>query len=73
LKKSYDFKNQQVEALTQSIEISTGLFKSARADYMEVLMTQRDALEAKFDLIEIKREQLIATVNMYKSLGGGWR
>ena len=73
LKKSYEFKMKQVEALTQSIEISTGLFKSARADYMEVLMTQRDALEAKFELIETKKLQLNATVNMYKSLGGGWR
>jgi NodT family efflux transporter outer membrane factor (OMF) lipoprotein len=73
LKKSYEFKTKQVEALTQSIEISTGLFKSARADYMEVLMTQRDALEAKFELIETKKLQLNATVNMYKSLGGGWR
>lgn len=73
LKKSYDYKTKQVEALTQSIDISTGLFKSARADYMEVLMTQRDALEAKFELIETKKLQLNATVNMYKSLGGGWR
>ncbi len=73
LKKSYIFKTQQVEALIQSIDISTVLFKSARADYMEVLLTQRDALEAKFDLIEILKEQLSARVNLYKSLGGGWR
>jgi NodT family efflux transporter outer membrane factor (OMF) lipoprotein len=73
LKKSYDLKSQQVDALTQSIDISTGLFKSARADYMEVLMTQRDALESKFELVEIKMQQLNARVNMYRALGGGWR
>ena len=72
LKKSYDLKTKQVEALTQSIEISTGLFKSARADYMEVLLTQRDALESKFDLVEIKMQQFNARVNMYRALGGGW-
>ena len=73
LKKSYDLKNKQVEALTQSIEISTTLFKSARADYMEVLLTQRDALESKMELVETKKLQMNAKVNMYRALGGGWR
>src|SRR5690606_19480922 len=34
LGKSYDLKSQEVQALTESIDISSGLFKSARADYM---------------------------------------
>jgi len=72
LKKSYDLKAQQVEALNQSITISGNLFRSARADYMEVLLTQRDALESKFELIETKKQQMNARVNIYKALGGGW-
>lgn len=72
LQKSYDLKSQEVDALTKSIEISNVLFKSARADYMEVLLTQREALEAKFELIETKMQQLNATVSVYRSLGGGW-
>ncbi len=72
LEKSYDFKVKQVDALTQSINISNDLFKSARADYMEVLMTQRDALESKFELIETKKQQMNAMVNIYQALGGGW-
>lgn len=73
LKTSFDLKQKQVDALTQSIDISTILFKSARADYMEVLMTQRDALESKFELVETKMQQLNAKVNIYRALGGGWR
>jgi NodT family efflux transporter outer membrane factor (OMF) lipoprotein len=57
LDKSYELKSKQVDALTRSIDISNDLFKSARADYFEVLMTQRDALEAKLELIETKRDQ----------------
>jgi outer membrane protein, multidrug efflux system len=72
LEKSYGLKEKQVQALTQSIDISTGLFKSARADYMEVLMTQRDALESRFELIETKMLQMHAMVNIYRALGGGW-
>jgi len=73
LGKSYALKSQQVDALTRSIDISNDLFKNARADYLEVLMTQRDALEAKLELIETKKEQLTAVVNIYRGLGGGWK
>ncbi len=73
LKKSYDLKTQQVQALTQSITISTNLFSNARADYMEVLMTQRDAVESKFELIEMKQQQLSSWISMYQALGGGWK
>ena len=72
LEKSFDLKSQEVEALTQSVAISNRLFTSARADYMEVLLTQRDALESRFDLIETKMQQMNAMVNVYRALGGGW-
>lgn len=73
LEKSYGFKSKEVEALTKSVEISNDLFSSARADYMEVLLTQRDALESRFDLIDTKKQQLNAMVNIYRALGGGWK
>jgi NodT family efflux transporter outer membrane factor (OMF) lipoprotein len=73
LEKNYDLKSKQVDALTRSIDISNDLFKNARADYLEVLMTQRDALEAKLELIETKKDQLNAVINIYRGLGGGWK
>ncbi len=71
LEKEYNLQSQQVDALMLSTSISTDLFRSARADYMEVLLTQRDALEARFDLVETKIQRLNAVVNMYQALGGG--
>lgn len=73
LDKSYQLQKQQVDALTTSITISTNLFRSAKADYMEVLLTQRDALEAKMELVETRKMQMVSWVNLYKALGGGWR
>lgn len=70
--KSFDVKSKQVEQLTHSIDISNDLFRAARADYLEVLMTQRDALEAKLELVETKKQQMTAAVNIYQALGGGW-
>ena len=72
LEQAYNLKTKQVDALTQSIDISNDLFKSARADYFEVLMTQRDALESKLELIETKLHQFNAVTNIYRALGGGW-
>lgn len=73
LDRSYSLREEQVQALNESITISNNLFKSARADYMEVLLTQRDALESKFELIETKKQQMNAMVNIYQALGGGWK
>ncbi len=73
LRNSYDLRKQQVDALNSSITISSNLFRSARADYMEVLLTQRDALESKFELVETQKQRMNAMVEMYQALGGGWR
>lgn len=73
LEKSYVLKQQQVEALQTGILVSNDLFKSARADYLEVLLTQRDALEARLELIETKYQQLNAVISVYRDIGGGWR
>ncbi|MBW4361528.1 TolC family protein [Flavobacterium taihuense] len=73
LEKSYDLKSQEVVAMNRSIDVAGDLFKSAKADYFEVLMTQRDALESKLELIDTKKEQLNASVLVYRDLGGGWK
>lgn len=69
----YHTKEKQVTALQTSIEIVADLFKAARADYLEVLMTQRDALDARLELTETRLNQFKAATQLYKALGGGWR
>jgi NodT family efflux transporter outer membrane factor (OMF) lipoprotein len=73
LQESYKRMSRQVDILTSAIDVSNTLFQSARADYMEVLLTRRDALEAEMQLIETKLKQFLAMVNVYQALGGGWR
>jgi multidrug efflux system outer membrane protein len=62
-----------VQALKESIELSILLFISARAEYTEVFLTQREALDSKIEMIETKRAQFITNVAIYKSVGGGWK
>jgi len=73
LEQSYSYKDKQAKALVESIDIANQLFKNNRADYLEVLTTQRDLLDAKMELIETKEKQLSTVVAIYKSLGGGWK
>lgn len=69
----YTLKSQEAKSLEQSIDIATLLFKNSRADYLEVLLNNRDLLDAKTELIEAKNNQLGTVVDIYKSLGGGWK
>jgi multidrug efflux system outer membrane protein len=73
LQHAYELKAKEVDTLNSSVTISNELFKSARADYFEVLMTQRDALESKLELIETKLRQFNEVTHIYRSLGGGWQ
>jgi NodT family efflux transporter outer membrane factor (OMF) lipoprotein len=73
LRESYELESQQVDTLTRSVEVSNVLFQSARADYMEVLLTRRDSLESQMELIETRLQQRLAVVNVYQALGGGWK
>jgi multidrug efflux system outer membrane protein len=73
LARSYELRTQQVQRLAESVDMSTLLFQAARAEYLEVLTTRHDYLEAQMDLVETKQRQLAATVTLYQALGGGWR
>lgn len=75
--KSLEIKTQQLQSLEAAVTTAQTLFKNRRlgdphpVDYLDVLTTQRDLLEARSRLIDTKRQQLSAVVNVYQALGGG--
>jgi multidrug efflux system outer membrane protein len=66
-------KIEETVTQNQSINISTELFKFGRANYLEVLNVQQNAIQTELDLVNTKKQQFQATINVYKALGGGWR
>jgi NodT family efflux transporter outer membrane factor (OMF) lipoprotein len=70
---SIEIKKQQLRSLEASVDNATKLFQSARGDYIDVLLSQRDLMEARMVLIETKQQQLTAVINAYQALGGGGR
>ena len=73
LEQLYQAKSNEADALAKSVDIAEELYKSARANYLEVLIAQRDALSAKLELVEAKERQFNSVTNIYKALGGGWK
>jgi multidrug efflux system outer membrane protein len=63
----------QVDTLKQAVGNAQLLFKSDMANYLEVITAQSNALQAELNLAMIQRSQLGAMVELYRSLGGGWK
>jgi outer membrane protein, multidrug efflux system len=73
--RSVEIKKEQLKSLEASVAVATQLFKFPRAgvnvDYVDVLLAQRDLMDARTVLIQTKSQQLSAIVNAYQALGGG--
>lgn len=63
----------QVKALRRSMDIALLRYDNGRASYFEVLEAQQQLFPAEASLAQTQRDQLIAVVNLYKALGGGWQ
>jgi multidrug efflux system outer membrane protein len=63
----------RVSTLQKAIATSNMLFSSGMANYLEVITAQANVLQSELELAAITREQLSAKVELYRSLGGGWK
>ncbi|RYE08476.1 MAG: TolC family protein [Sphingobacteriaceae bacterium] len=64
---------QRAKTLQQATSNATLLFKNGLATYLEVITAQSNVLQSELDLTSIKKAQLDAKVDLYRSVGGGWR
>lgn len=73
IQQSFDTKQREVLILDNSVVIANNLFQYAKADYVEVLLTQEEKLNAQKELVELKMNLIASKVDLYRALGGGWR
>jgi outer membrane protein, multidrug efflux system len=67
------FKKAQKAAVEQTVATADTLYRAGKASYFEILIAQQNALSAELELIEALRDQHLASIVIYKALGGGWR
>ena len=61
-----------VKALEEAVEHATNRYRQGLASYFEVLEAQQQLYPAQNTLAQIRRNRLLAYVQLYKALGGGW-
>lgn len=64
---------KRVENSQLAVNNASMLFKGGYATYLEVITAQSNALDSDLSLVDIGARQLQAYVDLYRSLGGGWR
>ncbi len=62
----------QVQSLKEAVDLSLLRYSAGRASYFEVLEAEQLLFPAEDALAQAQRDQLLAVVNLYKALGGGW-
>ncbi len=63
----------KLAALADAVDAASALFHAGKATYLEVLVAQQNSLDAELELTAALRDQHLATVGLYKALGGGWQ
>jgi len=61
-----------VTALGEAVGHATDRYRQGLANYFEVLEAQQQLYPAQNTLADIRRNRLLAYVQLYKALGGGW-
>jgi len=67
----YKLKEEESNTLEHSVDVANQLYLNGRSTYLDVLMDERDALDAKMEQLDAKAQQLSGMVDVYRSLGGG--
>ncbi len=63
----------QLSALQKSVEYSRELLRYGSANYIEVIQARQSLLGAELGRVNDRLQQLQAIVDLYRSLGGGWK
>lgn len=71
-RRSWTLKQQEVQQLQEAVVTARDLYLSGYANYLEVITAQKNVLEGELQLARQQRDILVAQVQLYRSLGGGW-
>jgi len=65
--------NQSQIAAKKALEISSYRYQSGYSAYLDVLDAQRVYNDATLAFVQSRQARLVATVDLFKALGGGWK
>jgi len=62
-----------VKALQETDRLSTLRYKGGLDSYLQVLDAQRNEFSGELTLAELRKDELLSIVQLYRALGGGWQ
>lgn len=71
LKEKIEIANSQNIILKSALPNAQLLFTNGMANYLEVISVQQNLLQNELDIANLKRQQITAYIQLYRSLGGG--
>jgi len=75
-RKDREFRIQQehlLDSAQDAARLSQVRFKAGTTDYLEVLTNETNSFSAQLGLAQAQANELIALVQLYQALGGGWQ
>jgi outer membrane protein, multidrug efflux system len=75
-RKDQEFRVQQqhlLDSAQDAAHLSEVRFKAGTTDYLEVLTNETNSFTAELSLAQAQGNELIALVQLYQALGGGWQ
>jgi len=75
-RKNREFRIQEehlLESAQDAARLSEVRFKAGTTDYLEVLTNETNAFSAELGVAQAQANELIALVQIYQALGGGWQ
>lgn len=66
-------RTNQIDALNKSVDYTQQLLENGFATYTEIITARQSLLQVQLGQVNDKLQALLASVNLYRSLGGGWK
>jgi outer membrane protein, multidrug efflux system len=66
-------RQRAVHAYQEAVRLSLLRYHSGLSAYFEVITAQENLLGSENGLAQVRHDRLVAMVNFYKALGGGWQ
>ncbi|WP_400191771.1 efflux transporter outer membrane subunit [Hymenobacter sp. B81] len=71
-RRAYARKQEETAALNRAVAVANDLYLTGYASYLEVITAQRGALDAELEATNLRKEQFLQLIELYRALGGGW-